>query len=359
VGTLVSWCLIFDGIVFVPPVPVIVTFFPETPASFTACQTVTNFELAVNSSPSGGLLSLSNANAGGTGGVFTLVAAGSVGTVSFSGASVSGTASVDITYTVGTESFTRTFVLNVTAPPPTTLSFSPAVGTFSACNAMALNVDITASQNDGVLTIDSFNTSATGGDFAFIDNTIDPTATLLYYGGITTGVASITLSYAPVCGETILTTYNVTVVAGPPPVLTFDPSSTPSYTAGSGTSINIIATGNPLEVLLVQVPLRGEQEVLLVPVAPNGSFTFSGATTAGIASVNVTYNLCGSSTTLTYQVNVVDATTLNFAPNTPQTVIACSTTPLTVSLISAPVGGTLVASNIATGGTVEPLTPPI
>jgi hypothetical protein len=75
-----------------------VTFSSPSPLAFTVGSGAVT--ITTTGSPSGGVISLSNASPGTTGGVFTLINA-SAGTFSFS-ASSAGTASINVTYTLPT-----------------------------------------------------------------------------------------------------------------------------------------------------------------------------------------------------------------------------------------------------------------
>jgi subtilisin-like proprotein convertase family protein/replication initiation and membrane attachment protein DnaB len=338
-------------VTFVPP-PASLSFNPLSPASLTSGDPDLN--ITANGSPVGGTYTSSNASSGSTGGTFSSIHP-SLGTFTYSGSTASGTASVDITYTpvVGAPVL-QSYVVNVSAtPPPATLSFNPLSPATFTTGSPALTVTATGSPSGGTYSSGSIILGGTGGSFSAVHPSL---GTFTFGSASSAGTASIGITYTPLSGAPVVATYVVTVVVTPPPAsLSFNPLSPASVTAGDP-DLNITALGSPSGGTFSSgASLGGSTGGSFTAVHPSlGTFTYMGSTSAGTASIDITYTpLVGSPVTLTYSVDVsavTPPTSLSFNPLSPSAVVSGSPA-LNITASGSPAGGSYTTSNALSGGT--------
>jgi subtilisin-like proprotein convertase family protein len=338
-------------VTFVPP-PASLSFNPLSPASLTSGDPDLN--ITANGSPVGGSYTSSNASSGSTGGSFSSIHP-SLGTFTYGGSTASGTASVDITYTpvVGAPVL-QSYVVNVSAtPPPATLSFNPLSPATFTTGSPALTVTATGSPSGGTYSSGSIVLGGTGGSFSAVHPSL---GTFTFGSASSAGTASIGITYTPLSGAPVVATYVVTVVVTPPPAsLSFNPLSPASVTAGDP-DLNITALGSPSGGIFSSgASLGGSTGGSFTAVHPSlGTFTYMGSTSAGTASIDITYTpLVGSPVTLTYSVDVsavTPPTSLTFNPLSPSAVVSGSPA-LNITANGSPAGGSYTTSNALSGGT--------
>jgi subtilisin-like proprotein convertase family protein len=387
-----------------------VTFSSPSPLAFTVGSGAVT--ITTTGSPSGGVISLSNASPGTTGGVFTLINA-SAGTFSFS-ASSAGTASINVTYTLPTgASQTITYVVNVTGGggggTPGQFSRTPGlnvvtsasdtlavtgIGTISDLNVMLdiphaytsdMEITLTSPSTTSVLIVDSVGSS---NDDVLVDIILSdgsPALSTAVAGGQSFGLFAPSNPLSAFNSQSADGTWALDIVdsfpasddgclqawallfngvtftdpgqtaceTGGTATLTFSPTSPGSFTVG----------GSPLNVTLTGTPTGGAFTLdSTSTTATGGSFsltgstlTYSGGTTAGTATATVTYTVTGfTPATATYSVTVSPAgvATLTFSPTSPGS-FTVGGSPLTVTLTGTPTGGAFTlgaTSTTATGG---------
>jgi hypothetical protein len=151
-------------------------------------------------------------------------------------------------------------------------------------------------------------------------------------------------------------TYVVTVLVTPPPAsLSFNPLSPASVTAGDP-DLNITALGSPSGGTFSSgASLGGSTGGTFTAVHPSlGTFTYMGSTSAGTASIDITYTpLVGAPVVVTYSVDVsavTPPTSLSFNPLSPSAVVSGSPA-LNITASGSPAGGTYSTANALSGGT--------
>jgi subtilisin-like proprotein convertase family protein len=313
------------------------SFTPVSPI-IVGLRSTTNVE--IQAAPSGGgILAVATEGEVQTGGAFSISGTNFL----FIQPTSVGTASVTIQYQAplpGAKPVQRTFSITVATLrfiPPSPLGFrigttqdvqafpSPAGGTFSS---VFTDVDSTGITVTPINATGIFNVS----------------------GGVQGGRGEVEVQYTPPNTTAFLSFIYIIHVVG----LTFDPPS-PAQTV-TGNTLNITAIGTPPGgQYFGGGNFNSNTQGTFSVIASDGTFTFGGATQAGIASTYISYlpplgnNLM---ITLLYIVTVVD---LGFLPPTPHTVEALSTGSVSVDIqaIGTPTGGTysLGSGGITTGGT--------
>lgn len=347
------------------PVPTLA--FSPTSGNFTACDPGT-ITVTATTSPTSGTVAVNSTSTATTGGSFSLTDANMNGDgdgieFTYSGATAPGTASITLTYTPTCGAGTMvTYNVAVASAPARSISFSPTVGSFTACDAGLLTVTVSGTPSGGTLSVTSTNTATTGGIFVLTDSLIggDGDAGEFTYSGATDpGSATLTLTYDLGCGPTAVMTYTVTVASAPTRSISFSPP-TGTFNACSASTLTVTVSGSPsggtLSVDSTVTGVTGGSFVLtdsqIGGDGDAGEFTYSGATSAGTASITLTYNLgCGPTATMTYNVTVSGSTTtVTFAP-TSGTYTACNTSTSTTTVTASPSGGTLAVNSTSTAVT--------
>jgi subtilisin-like proprotein convertase family protein len=343
----------YSVLVFASDPPPSLTFAPANPSLLTVGTPLVSFNGI--GSPSGGTYSTSNLSAGGTGGTFSSIDP-STGVFSFSGTTSAGTARLDVTYTpVGSASSVtvRFSVIVQATPSPASLSFLPASPSFFVVGNPSLSLNAIGSPLGGTYSIGTTVSGGTGGSFSGINST---TGAFNFSGATNAGTATVAVTYTPPSGASVSLTYSVLVsTVTPPTTLIFSPSTPASFVVGNP-SLSIIATGSPSGGLYTSGNIStGTTGGTFAGISPStGVFSFSGATSAGTASISITYTpLSGSPLTLTYSVTVsavTPPTALTFLPPSPSTILAGSPT-LNITATAVPSGGLFSSSNSLSGGT--------
>jgi subtilisin-like proprotein convertase family protein len=331
--------------------PGTLSFSPISPASITACDA--SLLITATGSPSGGTYSTSNASTGGTGGTFSGIGT-STGMFTFSGSSFAGTASIDVTYTPPLPStpVTSTYTINVASPPVATLGFTPVSPASFMLGGSPLSITATGSPVGGTYSTSNISLGGTGGSFSAIGVS---TGVFTYSSATAAGTATVDITYTPLCGTAVTLTYTVTVSSGPPGMLSFSPTSPTSIT-GCASPLTITATGSPsggtYSTSSINTGTTGGSFSAIG--TSSGILSFSGTTSAGVATVNVTYTppFPATAVTLTYTINVSAPPTasLVFSPTSPATFLIGGPV-LSVTAMGTPSGGIFSSSNISLGGT--------
>jgi subtilisin-like proprotein convertase family protein len=386
-----------------------VTFSSPSPLAFTVGSGAVT--ITTTGSPSGGVISLSNASPGTTGGVFTLINA-SAGTFSFS-ASSAGTASINVTYTLPTGAsqtityvvnvtggggggtpgqFNRTPALNVVTSAVDTLSVT-GIGTIVDLDVMLdiphtfsgdMDVTLTSPASTNVILVDGVTSNGLNDVLAnILLSDGSPALSTAVEGGQNFARFSPTNPLSAFNGESANGTWTLNIVDNFPAsdegclqawallfngvtfvdpgqvacagtaTLSFTPASPGSFTIG-GVALNVALTGSPTGGAFT---LDSSSTT-----ATGGSFaltgstlSYSGGTTAGTATATVTYTVTGSTpATATYSVIVTaaGAATLSFSPTSPGS-FTIGGADLNVTLTGTPTGGAFTldaTSTTATGG---------
>jgi subtilisin-like proprotein convertase family protein/phosphoheptose isomerase len=320
------------------------TFSPTSPAGFavgSAPLTITATGL-----PAGGVYS----NGGGsfdplTKGTFSAIDSLS-GVFTFSGAIEPGTASISVTYTPDpvTSGIPITLVYQVTV---TRLTFTPSNPIALAVGDPDVLVRAVGEPAGGLYSLGAFTDGGTGVTLSAI-NALTGEFTV-FNTSTTGGVASVPVTYDPDAGgplasATVTFVINVTSLTfAPAPILELDVGVSSGTITATG-----LPTGGTYSGGGFVNPDTGGLFSTIHPTA--GTFTFTGSTTGGIATVAITYTPAPASgfkaITVVYTVEV---SALTFIPPSPLAVVAVpvvGSAPVTVTAVGDPSGGSYAVTAI-------------
>lgn len=212
------------------------TFNPTSPQSVTTGDP--DLVVTATGSPAGGMLSLSNINAGGTGGTFNLGPAGNQFTFTSSATTTAGTATCDVTYTppVPDLPVTVTYTVNVAEPLGGSFSNTTPISTTAATTTSPITVPLSATVTEvrvlvditavfiGELNVSVVSPSSTS--LLLMDLTSNPSASSTFEGIFDDGASAVATvpvtgfpsflpfggSLSTFIGEPISGTWNLVVV---------------------------------------------------------------------------------------------------------------------------------------------------
>jgi hypothetical protein len=294
-------------------------------------------------------------NTGGTGGSFL--------------PSGGGSSSESFTFTTSTTTALGTATLQILLTSPSggvlshtyrvivgSLSFNPASPLSFLAGSPDATIATTGLPTGGSLSLGTTSVSATGGSFSLTGTN----PAVLTFGGsgspiTASGTATAQVIYTLPSG-TISAVFEVNVGSG----LTFSPANPLKVSLAPGSPpsgmVSITAVGSPGSgTFSSSAATGGTTGGTFVAINASGIFSFSGATSAGVASMTITYNPGSAPVSVVYEVYV---SRLSFSPASPQTLTLGQN--LTFSVSGAPTPGTVSFSGFGsntTGGTLTQLAP--
>ena len=266
----------------------------------------------------------------------------SLGTFIFSDATTGGPVDVTITYTSPSGTMVSgTYTINVTG---LILTPTSPVGIVAGTSH---TITASGTPSSGIVSIVGSDPGTTAGSFILTSS--GPTVGIIdFVGSTASGIATVDVMYSPLVGAPIVVSYEIHVS-----ILSFSPVSPLDLPVGAALT-TVTAIGGPLGGTYSGGgfidPTTGGTFGTIEPT--DGTFTFDGASMAGMATIPVTYTpVCSSSSSeCNYTINVSN---LMFSPASPLGVLA-GTGPVVITATGTPPGGTLSIPTFdpdTTGGT--------